>query len=43
MMVEWFKMWFDNRFPRKAHPAVGLFALLTPAQKAAATKQNEGE
>lgn len=43
MMIEWLKMWFDNRFPRKAKPSVGLFALLTPDQKVAVNKQNEGE
>jgi hypothetical protein len=28
------KIWYDNLFPRRKLPAVGLFGLLTPEQKA---------
>ena len=32
-MIDWFKMWLDNRFPRKPLAMIGLWPLLTLEQR----------
>ena len=42
-MIEYLKLWLDNRFPRKPLPMVGLLGLLSSEQKAKALHNKEPE